>query len=92
MATKAVSKVKAFWPSLICMNLLYLMGLNFEISFVSEKHVVEDDRYIVYKSSGGKIGNSSRGRGVPPFHIGRTWFKLSVTSSIQFLPVVAHDK
>ena len=48
--------------------------------------------YIVYKSSGGKIGNSSRGRGVPPFRVGRTWFKLAVTSSNQFLPVVVHDK
>ena len=26
-----------------------------------------------------------------PFHIGRTWFKLAVTSSNWFLPVVAHD-
>ena len=48
--------------------------------------------YIVYKSSGGKIGNSSWGHGVLPFHIGRTWFKLAVASSNQFLPVVAHDK
>ena len=49
-------------------------------------------RYIVYKSSGGKIGNSSGGHGVLPFCIGRTWFKLAVTSSNQFWPVVAHDK
>ena len=47
---------------------------------------------IVYRSSGGKIGNSSRGHGVLPFGIGRTWFKLAVTSSNQFLPVVVHDK
>ena len=47
---------------------------------------------IVYKSSGGKIGDSSRGHGVLPFHVGRTWLKLAVTSSNQFLPVVAHDK
>ena len=26
-----------------------------------------------------------------PFHIGRTSFKLAVTSSNWFLPVVAHD-
>ena len=25
------------------------------------------------------------------FRMGRTWFKLAVTSSNQFLPVVAHD-
>ena len=49
--------------------------------------MVEDN-----KSSGGKIGNFSGGHGVPPFCIGRTWFKLAVTSSNQFLPVVAHDK
>ena len=35
---------------------------------------------------------SSGGRGVLPFRIGRTWFKLAVTSSKQFLPVVVHDK
>ena len=44
------------------------------------------------KSFGGKIGNSSGGHGVLPFRIGRTWFKLAVTSSNQFLPVVLHDK
>ena len=38
------------------------------------------------------MGNPSRGRGVLPFRMGRTWFKLAVTSSNQFLPVVAHDK
>ena len=27
-----------------------------------------------------------------PFHIGRTWFKLAVTSSNWFLPIVVHDK
>ena len=27
-----------------------------------------------------------------PFCMGRIWFKLAVTSSNQFLPVVAHDK
>ena len=46
----------------------------------------------MYKSFGGKIGNSSEGHGVLPFYIGRTWFKLAVTSSNWFLPVVAHDK
>ena len=55
-----------------------------------QKNVVED--CVVYKSSGGKIGNSSSGHGVPPYCLGRTWFKLVVTSSNQFLPVVAHDK
>ena len=39
-----------------------------------------------------KIGDSGRGCGVLSFHMGRTWFKLAVTSSNQFLPVVAHDK
>ena len=48
--------------------------------------------YIVYKSSGGQIGNSSRGHGELPFRVRRTWFRLAVTSSNQFLPVVAHDK
>ena len=47
---------------------------------------------VVYKSSGGKIGNPSGGRGVLLFHVGRTWSKLAVTSSNQFLPVVVHDK
>ena len=47
--------------------------------------------YIVYKSSGGKIGNSSRGHGVLPFGMGRTWFKLAVTSSNWFLPVDANS-
>ena len=47
---------------------------------------------IVYKSSGGKIEDSSGGHGVLPFHVGRTWFKLAVTSSNWFLPVVVHDK
>ena len=48
--------------------------------------------YIVYKSYGREIGNSSGGHGVLPFHLGKTWFKLAVTSSNWFLPVVAHDK
>ena len=26
-----------------------------------------------------------------PFHVGRTWFRLAVTSANRFLPVVAHD-
>ena len=38
------------------------------------------------------MGNTSRGHGVLPFHMGRMWFKLAVTSSNQFLPVIAHDK
>ena len=48
--------------------------------------------YIVYKSFGRKIGNSSGGCGVLPFHMGRTWFKLAVTSPNWFLLVVLHDK
>ena len=38
------------------------------------------------------MGNVSGGHGVLPFHVGRIWFKLAVTSSNQFLPVVTHDK
>ena len=49
-------------------------------------------RCIVYKSSGREIGDSSGGHRVLPFCIGRTWFKLAVTTSNWFLPVVAHDK
>ena len=64
---------------------------GFKITFVLEKYVVEDD-VVVYKSSGGKIGNPSGGHGVLPFHVERMWFKLAVTSSNQFLPVVAYDK
>ena len=41
--------------------------------------------YIGYKSSGRKIGNSSRGCGVLPFRIGRTWFKLAKQHWIQRL-------
>ena len=52
-----------------------------------EKHLVKDD--ILFTNH---IGNSSGGHGVLPFHIGRTWFKLAVTSSNCFLPVDAHDK
>ena len=39
----------------------------------------------------GKEGGFSRGHGVLPFRLGRTSFKLAVTSSNQFLPVVVHD-
>ena len=39
-----------------------------------------------------EIGNPSGGHGVLPFCMGKMWFKLAVTSSNQFLPVVAHDK
>ena len=39
-----------------------------------------------------KIENPSGGCGVLPFCMGRTWFKLAVTSSNQFLPVVVHDR
>ena len=56
-----------------------------------KKHMVEDD-VLFYKSSGRKIGNPSGGHGVLPFRMGRTWFKLAVTSSNQFLPVAVHDK
>ena len=57
-----------------------------------KQHVVLNHVFFRYKSSGGKIRGHSRGRGVLPFHIGRTLFKLAVTSSNQFLPVVAHVK
>ena len=53
--------------------------------------MVEDD-ILFTNHLAGKIRNSSGGYGVLPFHVGRTWFKLAVTSSNQFLPVVAHDK
>ena len=39
----------------------------------------------------GKEGGFGGGCGVLPFHIGRTSFKLAVTSSNQFLLVVVHD-
>ena len=42
--------------------------------------------------SGREMGNSRRGHGVLPFHVERMWFKLAVTSSNWFLPVVVHDK
>ena len=72
------------------MKYVNVTGLNFKITFVLEKRAW--GRCIVYKSSGRIIGASSRGRGVLPFCMGRTRFKLAVTSSNQFLPVVAHDK
>ena len=54
------------------------------------KHIVEDDIMFTYPS-GGKMGNTSGGHGVLSFPQERTWFKLAVTSSNQFLPVVTHD-
>ena len=51
-----------------------------------------EDNVLFTNHLAGKIGNSSEGCGVLPFDIGRTWFKLAVTSSNQFLPVVVHDK
>ena len=38
------------------------------------------------------MGGSSGGHRVLPFCMGRMWFKLTVASSNQFLPVVVHDK
>ena len=38
------------------------------------------------------MGNSSGGHGVLSLCIERTWFKLAVTSSNWFLPVVVHEK
>ena len=38
------------------------------------------------------IWQDNRGFWWRSFHVGRTWIKLAVTSSSQFLPVVAHDK
>ena len=57
-----------------------------------KQHIVLNHVFFRYKSSGGKIRGSSGGRGVLPFRIGRTSFKLAVTSSNWFLPVVAHVK
>ena len=56
-----------------------------------KQHIILNHVFFRYKSSGGKIGNCCRGHGVLSFRMGRTWFKLAVTSSNQFLPVVAHD-
>ena len=67
-----------------------VMGSRFEIT--SGKSMWVRTIYIVYKSSGRKMGGSGGGCGVLPFRMGRMWFKLAVTSSNQFLPVVAHDK
>ena len=49
-------------------------------------------RMIYCLETSGKMENSSRGHGVLPFYIERTWFKLAVNMSNWFLPVVAHDK
>ena len=57
-----------------------------------KQHIVLNHVFFRYKSSGGKIRGSSGGCGVLPFRIARTSFKLAVTSSNQFLPVVAHVK
>ena len=78
-------------PSGVSIAILSNFCNGFEITFVLEKHMVEDD-VLYYKSSGGKIGNPSGGHEVLPFHMGRMWFRLAVTSSNQFVPVVAHDK
>ena len=51
-----------------------------------------EDDILFTNHLAGKIGNPSGGHGVLPFNMGRTWFKLAVTSSNQFLPVVVHDK
>ena len=56
-----------------------------------KQHIILNHVFFRYKSSGGKIRGFSGGRGVLPFCIGRTSFKLAVTSSNQFLPVVVHD-
>ena len=57
-----------------------------------KQHIVLNHVFFRYKSSGRKIRGSSGGCGVLPFRIGRTSFKLAVTSSNPFLPVVAHVK
>ena len=62
------------------------MGSNSEITFISEKHVVEAMCCLQI------IWRENRGFRRRSFHMGRTWFKLAVTSSNQFLPAVAHDK
>ena len=63
------------------------MGSN----LLCKQHIVLKHVFFRYESSGGKKGDFSRGHGVLPFRIGRTSFKLAVTSSNWFLPVVAHD-
>ena len=57
-----------------------------------KQHIVLNHVFFRYKSSGGKIRGLSGGHGVLPFRIGRTTFKLAMTSSNQFLPVVVHVK
>ena len=59
--------------------------------FTCKQHIVLNHVFFRYESSGGKIGNCCGGHGVLSFRIGRTSFKLAVTSSNRFLPVVAHD-
>ena len=66
-------------------------GFEFQDYFCTRK-TRGSGQCIVYKSSGGKIGDSGGGHGVLPFRVGRMWLKLAVTSSNQFLPVVVHDK
>ena len=38
------------------------------------------------------MGESGRGHGLLLFCVGRLWFKLAMTRSNHFLPLVAHDK
>ena len=64
---------------------IYVMGL------FCKQHIVLNHVFFRYKSSGRKIRGFSGGRGVLLFRIGRTSFKLAVTSSNRFLSVVAHD-
>ena len=56
------------------------------------KHIILNHVFSRYKSSGRKIRGSSGGYGVLLFHAERTHFKLAVTSSNQFLLVVAYDR
>ena len=56
-----------------------------------KQHIVLNHVFFQYKSSGGKIENCCGAHAVLSFCVGRTWFKLAVTSSNQFLPVVVYD-
>ena len=80
------------WYSWQCMVLLcHRSWVGIVTGSFCKQHIVLNHVFFRYKSSGGKIRGTSGGRGVLPFHVGRTWFRLAVTSANRFLPVVAHD-
>ena len=72
-------------------RLILSLGYRNVTGSFCKQHIVLNHMFFRYKSSGGKIRGFSGGHGVLPFRIGRTSFKLAVTSSNRFLPVVAHD-